>query len=86
MDSAVVWYALFMSGYALSALGAAFILAHPIRHALGFDAAPVHADPDSEADALVVLIATIAGAALMWPLTIGIYAGRRFIPASAEIS
>lgn len=78
------WYALFLSGYALSALGAAFILAQPIRRALGFDDAPVHADPDSEADALVVLIATVAGAAALWPLTIGVYAARRFVPASAS--
>jgi len=75
-------YLLFLLGYLLSACGAAVIVAAPIRRVLGFDSAPEHADPDTLADAELIKLAVIVGVAALWPVTIGLYALTRFIPAS----
>jgi hypothetical protein len=43
-----------------------------------------HADPQSEADALIILIAVIVGVAAMWPVTMAAYYATRFIPAQLD--
>ena len=73
---------LFLVGYVLGTIGTAFIVAPSIQRVMGFDAEPQHADPDSSADALMIVIVTVAGTALMWPVLMPLYAvvRRRLAP------
>jgi hypothetical protein len=74
---------LFVLGYLLSAIGSGIIVTTPIRRVLGF-ADPQHADPESEGDALLILVAVIVGVAAVWPVAIPLYYALRFIPAQVE--
>lgn len=74
---------LFVLGYLLAAIGSGVIVATPVRRVLGFDD-PRHADPETDGDALLILIAVIIGVAAVWPVTISLYYANRFIPAQLD--
>ncbi len=82
-DSAVSLMLLFAIGYLLAAIGSGVVVATPIRRVMGFGE-PRHADPDSEADALLVLIAVVVGVAALWPVAIPLYYAARFMPAQVD--
>jgi uncharacterized BrkB/YihY/UPF0761 family membrane protein len=65
---------LFLVGYVLGTIGTAFIVAPSIQRVMGFGDESAHADPDSSADALMIVIVTVAGTALMWPAVWLLYA------------
>jgi len=74
---------LFVFGYILSAIGSGVIVTKPIQRVMGFEGSR-HADPESEGDALLILIAVIVGVAAMWPVTMAAYYATRFIPAQLD--
>lgn len=74
---------LFVLGYLLSAIGTAVIVFHPVRRVMGFGESQ-HADPEGEADALLILVAVLVGVAALWPVTIPLYYASRFIPAQLD--
>lgn len=82
-DSAVSFLLLFALGYVLAAIGSGVIVATPVRRVMGFNDAQ-HADPESEADALLVLIAVVVGVAALWPIAIPMYYAARFVPAQVD--
>lgn len=74
---------LFVFGYLLAAIGAGVIVSAPIRRVMGFNDAR-HADPETEGDALLVLLAVVVGVAALWPVTIALYYTARFLPAQVD--
>jgi len=74
---------LFVFGYLLGAIGSGVIVSTPIRRVMGFNDAR-HADPETEGDALLVLLAVIVGVAAMWPVAIPLYYASRFMTAQVD--
>lgn len=74
---------LFVFGYLLGAIGSGVIVTNPIRRVMGFGD-PQHADPETEGDALLVLLAVVVGVAALWPVTIPAYYVTRFMPAQVD--
>lgn len=78
----MLYSALFLFGYVLGLIGTAFVVAGPIQQVMGFDSQPRHAEYESQVDAYVIVIATVAGVSLMWPVVMPLYylARRKFVP------
>lgn len=74
---------LFVFGYLLGAIGSGVIVTGPIRRVMGFNDAR-HADPETEGDAVLVLLAVVVGVAVLWPVTIPLYYASRFMPAQVD--
>lgn len=74
---------LFVFGYLLAAVGSAVIVTAPVRRVMGFNDAR-HADPETEGDAVLVLLAVLVGVAALWPVTMAAYYATRFIPAQVD--
>lgn len=74
---------LFVFGYLLGAIGSGVIVSAPIRRVMGFGD-PRHADPETEGDAVLVLLAVVVGVAALWPVTIPLYYVSRFMPAQVD--
>jgi hypothetical protein len=74
---------LFVFGYLLGAIGSGVIVTGPIRRVMGFNDAR-HADPETEGDAVLVLLAVVVGVAALWPVTIPLYYASRFMPAQVD--
>jgi hypothetical protein len=74
---------LFVFGYLLGAIGSGVIVTGPIRRVMGFDDGR-HADPQTEGDALLVLLAVVVGVAAMWPVAIPMYYANRLITTQVD--
>lgn len=74
---------LFVFGYLLGAIGSGVIVSAPIRRVMGFGE-PRHADPMSEGEAVLVILAVVVGVAALWPVTIPLYYASRFMPAQVD--
>lgn len=74
---------LFVFGYLLGAIGSGVIVSAPIRRVMGFGE-PRHADPQTEGDAVLVLLSVIVGVAALWVVTIPLYYASRFMPAQVD--
>lgn len=78
----MLYAVLFLFGYLLGLVGTVFVVLDPIRRVMGFDTQPRHAEYESREDALFVVIATVVGVALLWPVVMPLYylARRKFVP------
>jgi hypothetical protein len=78
----VFWAVLFLLGYVVATIGAATILYRPVTTIMTEPSEYGHADlrEDQVWAALVVTI----GYAVLWPLTLGLYALARSVAAAAE--
>ncbi len=74
---------LFVFGYLLGAIGSGVIVTNPLRRVMGFKDAR-HADPETEGDAVLVLLAVIVGVSALWVVTIPLYYATRFVPAQVD--
>lgn len=70
----MLYAVLFLFGYLLGLVGTVFVVLDPIRRVMGFDTQPRHAEYESREDALFVVIATVVGVALLWPVVMPLYA------------
>lgn len=69
-------------GYLLGMAGSSIILYTPVSRVMGFGEDPDHADPESSADALLVLFAVVVGVSALWFVTVPLYYAtrRKLIP------
>lgn len=74
---------LFVFGYLLGAIGSGVIVTEPLRRVMGFNDGR-HADPETEGDAVLVLLAVIVGTAALWPIMIPLYYSARFKAAQLD--
>jgi uncharacterized membrane protein len=74
-ESAVFWSALFMLGYAVTAIGAGIILYGPVTTVMGSSPATRHRN--AEEDEIWRDLLVTVGVAALWPLTLSLYLASR---------
>jgi hypothetical protein len=74
-ESAVFWYALFVLGYAVAAIGAGVILYQPVTTVMGTSTESRHRD--TEEDEIWRDLLVTVGVAALWPVTFTLYLASR---------
>jgi hypothetical protein len=78
----VFWAVLFLLGYVLVTIGAGVILYRPIATIM--TEPPNHTHADLREDQVWAALVVTIGYAVLWPLTLGLYALARSVAAAAE--
>jgi hypothetical protein len=74
-ESAVFWYALFILGYVIAAVGAGIILFHSVNVIMGTSPASTHRNTEED-EIWAVLLVTV-GLAALWPISYPLYLASR---------